>query len=54
MLNQQNLRVSEDKTVVADTTDSDDAPISNDAPPNGGLVAWIQVAGCFALYLNTL
>lgn len=24
------------------------------APPNGGLVAWLQVAGCFALYLNTL
>ncbi|KAF3023513.1 hypothetical protein E8E14_007443 [Neopestalotiopsis sp. 37M] len=27
---------------------------SNDAPPNGGLLAWLQVAGCFALYLNTL
>lgn len=26
----------------------------NDPPPNGGVLAWLQVAGCFALYLNTL
>ena len=24
------------------------------APPDGGLVAWLQVAGSFALYFNTL
>ena len=23
-------------------------------PPDGGLVAWLQVAGSFALYFNTL
>lgn len=26
----------------------------DDGPPNGGVLAWLQVAGCFALYLNTL
>lgn len=28
--------------------------VATTAAPNGGLVAWLQVAGCFALYLNTL
>jgi len=29
-------------------------PASGVAPPNGGFVAWLQVAGSFALYFNTL
>ncbi|KAI0127071.1 major facilitator superfamily domain-containing protein [Xylariales sp. AK1849] len=39
-------------TIVA--SDTEDVPVNYDAPPNGGLLAWLQVAGCFALYLNTL
>ena len=28
--------------------------VPSQAPPNGGLMAWLQVAGSFALYFNTL
>jgi hypothetical protein len=52
----------ENKAVATESTESDDVPAVNqdvpankaDPPPNGGFVAWLQVAGCFALYLNTL
>ncbi|KAH8202773.1 hypothetical protein TruAng_003044 [Truncatella angustata] len=38
---------------VEKTQATEDAPVDNEAPPNGGTLAWMQVAGCFALYLNT-
>lgn len=47
-------QIPNDPDVVTETTDSEDAPTNNDSPPNGGMLAWLQVAGCFALYLNTL
>ncbi|KAI1850981.1 hypothetical protein JX266_003646 [Neoarthrinium moseri] len=44
-----------DVAVASETTDSEDAPVDQEGPPpNGGHVAWLNVAGCFALYLNTL
>jgi hypothetical protein len=46
--------MADDKAIAPASVNLEEAPIDDDAPPNGGLVAWLQVTGCFALYLNTL
>ncbi|KAK9781364.1 putative Major facilitator superfamily domain-containing protein [Seiridium cardinale] len=50
----ENKPTTADEAIATESTVRDDTPVSDDAPPNGGMVAWVQVAGCFALYLNTL
>ena len=61
MMSIPNGKVTTDKEVTQGipSTDSGDvtdgSPTGDDnPPPNGGWLAWLQVAGCFGLYLNSL
>lgn len=42
------------KSEADDSERSEDAvPTPDGAPPNGGLVAWLQVVGAFILFMNS-
>lgn len=49
----QRVSASDSIPADSDTEKQTRAPATSPPPPNGGVVAWLQVAGAFFLFFNS-